>query len=135
MNRNRRRTRLLLTLLLLASFTLITLDYRAGSGNPFNFLRDAASAIFGPLERAATAVARPVGDVVSGLGHLGRDQDRINQLEKENSSLNEQLRLNELDKTRSAEVQKLLDLSGRGRFTIRTARVIGVGGGLGFEWT
>ena len=135
MNRDRRRTRLLLTLLLLTSFTLITLDYRSGSGTPFGFLRNAASAVFGPLERAASAIARPVGDAVSSVGHLGRDQKKINDLQKENADLRERLQLGELDTARAAELEKMNALAGAGGFTRVAARVIGVGSGLGFEST
>ena len=135
MNRDRRRTRLLLTLLLLTAFTLITLDYRAGSGNPFGFLRTAGDSVFGPLERGASAVARPVGDILDDLAHLGRDRDRINELEQENADLKENARLNELEATRAPQVEKLLNLAGRGRFRIAPARVVGIGSGLGFEWT
>lgn len=132
--RDRRRTRLLLTLLLLSAFTLITLDYRSG-GSPFGFLRSAASGIFGPLERAATAIARPVGNAVSELGHLGSDRSRIKQLQDENDRLNEQLRLGQLDKTRLDEFNKMYRLTQQGRMRTVAARVVGLGGGLGFERT
>ena len=135
MNRNRRRSRLLLTLLLLTSFTLITLDYRSGSGTPFGFLRDATSSVFGPLERAATAIARPVGDAVSSLSHLGRDKKRIDDLERQNAELQERLRLGELDQARRTELEKMNALAGRAEFTRVAARVIGGGAGLGFEST
>jgi rod shape-determining protein MreC len=132
--RDRRRTRLLLTLLLLTAFTLITLDYRSG-GSPFSFLRSGASAIFGPLERAATAIARPVGNAVSSLGHLGRDQARIKKLQDENARLNEQLRLGQLDKNRLDEFNRMYRLSQQGQMKTVAARVVALGGGLGFEWT
>lgn len=131
----RRRTRLLLTLLLLVSFTLITLDYRAGAGSPFDSLRSAASAVFGPLERAASAIARPVGDAISSVGHLGRDKKKIDQLEQDNADLRERLRLDQLTDGRAMELQKLYDLTQRGRYTTVAARVIAVGAGLNFEWT
>jgi rod shape-determining protein MreC len=123
-----------LTLLLLTAFTLITLDYRSG-GSPFSFLRSAASAIFGPLERAATAIARPVGDAVSDIGHLGSDQAQIRKLQDENAALQEQLRLGQLDHSRLVELQNLDQLTARGRFETKAARVIAVGGALGFERT
>ncbi|MFL6239232.1 MAG: rod shape-determining protein MreC [Actinomycetes bacterium] len=132
--RDRRRARLLLTLLLLTAFTLITLDYRSG-GSPFGFLRSAASSVFGPLERAATAIAKPVGNAVSDLGHLGRDRSHIKQLEDENAQLNEQLRLGQLDKTRLDEFNRMYGLTQRGRMRTVAAHVIGLGGGLGFERT
>lgn len=123
-----------MTLLLLTAFTLITLDYRSG-GSPFSFLRSAASAIFGPLERAATAIARPVGDAVSGLGHLGSDQTRIRKLQDENAALQQQLRLGQLEHDRVGEYERMYQLTARGRFTTKAARVIGIGGALGFEQT
>jgi rod shape-determining protein MreC len=132
--RDRRRTRLLLTLLLLTAFTLITLDYRSG-GSPFGFLRTAGSAIFGPLERGASAIARPIGDAVSSLGHLGQDRSRINKLEDENARLQEQLRLGELNQTRLSELQKMYRLSQQGRMLTKGAHVVGLGDGLGFERT
>jgi rod shape-determining protein MreC len=132
--RDRRRTRLLLTLLLLTAFTLITLDYRGG-GSPFGFLRSGASAIFGPLERAATAIARPVGHAVTSLGHLGRDRSRINKLQDENRQLQDQLRLDMLNRDRLTELQNMYGLTQRGRMRTVAAHVIGLGGGLGFEWT
>jgi rod shape-determining protein MreC len=120
--------------LLLTAFTLITLDYRSG-GSPFGFLRGAADGIFGPLEKAATAIARPVGNAVSDLGHLGRDRSQIRKLQNENAQLQEELRLGQLDHARYLELQKLYGLTQRGRMRTVAARVIALGGGLGFEWT
>jgi len=45
--RNARRARLVLTLLLLAAFTLITLDYRSGAGNGLRNMSERAHAFGG----------------------------------------------------------------------------------------
>src|SRR4028119_1645161 len=59
MNRDTRRTRALLFLLLLTSITLITVDHRGGDDSPLAGLRSFAAAVFGPVEKAAAAIPRP----------------------------------------------------------------------------
>jgi rod shape-determining protein MreC len=135
MNRDRRRTRLLLGLLLLTTFTLITLDSRSGSGSPFGFLRGIGNGIFGPIEKAASAIARPVGNAVSDLGHVGRDRSKINRLQRRVDELEQQARLGHLDKSRYQELLRLYSLTQRGRYSTVAAHVVATGPGLGFEWT
>ncbi|HET7531083.1 MAG TPA: rod shape-determining protein MreC [Mycobacteriales bacterium] len=130
--RDSRRARLVLALLLLTAFTLITLDYRAGSGGP---LRAIGGAVFGPVERAVSAVARPVGSFFSSLGHLSSYKSTNDKLRKENQQLREQLRLTDSDRAHLTSAERLLDLAGRGQFRIVPAQVVAVEGALGFEWT
>jgi rod shape-determining protein MreC len=124
-----------LVLLLLTAFTLITLDFRAGHSGPFGALRGVASAVFGPIERAVTAVVRPVGDTFASVGHLGRYKHEVADLKAENARLNAQLRTSDADRRQLAEMQGLLHLAGRGQFRVVGARVVGIGRSLGFEWT
>ena len=133
--RETRRTRLVLTLLVLTAFTLITLDFRAGSGSPFERLRGATSAAFGPVEEAIAAVVRPIGGFFSGLGELGSYKSKAARLEKENASLRAQLHLTDAQRRELADVDKLLGISAAGRFRIVGAHVVAVGGARGFEWT
>src|SRR4051795_7895720 len=88
--RDNRRARLILAMLMLTAFTLITLDYRSGGGGP---LRSIGNAVFGPVERAVSAVARPIGSFFSSLGHLNSYKHDNNQLRAENQRLQEELRL------------------------------------------
>ena len=60
MNRDTRRTRTLLFLLLLTSITLIAIDHRGGEASPLRGLRSFAATVFGPVEKAAAAIAGPV---------------------------------------------------------------------------
>src|SRR4051812_6085042 len=85
--RDRRRSRVVLALLLLTSFTLISLDYRSGSGSPLSPLRGAVSAVVGPIERAAAAIVRPVRGVLDDIGNLGSSKKKIGKLEQENARL------------------------------------------------
>ena len=130
--RDNRRARLILAMLLLTAFTLITLDYRSGGGGP---LRSIGNAVFGPVERAATAVARPIGSFFSGLGHLNSYKSENNRLKAQNQRLLEQLRLTDADRAHLAAAEKLLNLAGRAQFRIVAARVIAYGSSLGFEST
>jgi rod shape-determining protein MreC len=130
--RDSRRARLVLALLLLTAFTLITLDYRAGSGGP---LRAVGNAVFGPIERAVSDVARPVGSFFSSLGHLSSYKSSNAKLRKQNQRLRDQLRLTDGDRSHLSSAEKLLGLAGRAQFRIVPAQVVAVEGALGFEWT
>ena len=76
--RDNRRTRVVLALLLLTAFTLITLDIRGGSGSG---LRGFGQRVFGPVERAAAAVVRPITDFVDGLTNISSNADKIAALD------------------------------------------------------
>ncbi|HEX9343617.1 MAG TPA: rod shape-determining protein MreC [Actinomycetota bacterium] len=67
-----RRARMLLVLLLLASITVITIDFREGQSGPVAQLQRVSVAAFGPLQRGVSAVVRPVGAFFSGIGQIGR---------------------------------------------------------------
>ena len=133
--RDTRRTRLLLALLLVTSFTLLTVDYRTGPSSPLNGLRSAAAAVFGPVERAATAVADPVRGALNGLGGIGSSGNKIDRLTEENASLREQVRTGTLAQSRAGELDKLLKTASLGRYKIVPAQVVGVGSAQGFAWT
>ena len=81
MNRDTRRTRIVLALLLVVSLAVVTLDYRGGDQSPVDSLRDLVAGALGPVESAAGAVARPVADTVSALGDLGSQHERITTLD------------------------------------------------------
>jgi rod shape-determining protein MreC len=130
--RNARRARLVLTLLLLAAFTLITLDYRSGAGSG---LRRAASTIFGPIEGVVNDVVHPIGSFFSSLGHLNGYKHENQTLRKQVGELRGQLRLTQRERNEYAQDQKLLHLAGLAQFRVVAARVIAYGGALGFEST
>lgn len=127
------RTRLVLTLLVLTAFTLITLDYRAGSGSPFGHIRRAAAAVLGPVESAVAAVVRPVADAFSSIG--GGDGADVRRLEKDNAALRAELRQDTAGRQRLSQLEKLTGLAGTARMRIVAANVVAIGGSGGFEWT
>lgn len=126
------RPRLVLALLVLTSFTLITLDVRAGQGSPLDGLRGAADAVLGPPQRAVGAAARSVGGVLHDVGELGRDGE-LEQLRAENERLQGRLREGQAQARRLAELDALLGAVGEDATV--PARVTGFGPGLGFART
>src|SRR5205823_13556271 len=126
------RARFVLALFLLTALTLITVDYRTNGGGP---LRSIGNAVFGPVERAVSAVARPIGSFFSSLGHLSGYRSENERLRKRNQELVRRLRLTDIDRAHLAAAEKLLHLAGAAQFRIVPARVVAVGSTLGFEWT
>jgi rod shape-determining protein MreC len=78
------RPRFTLFLLILTSVTVITLDYRGDAGGVIDSIKGTAQDAFAPVQDAADAAFRPVGDFFQGITHYGA-------LEKENARLRDQL--------------------------------------------
>ena len=87
--RDNRRTRFVLGALLLASFTLITLDLR-GDGGPVSGIRSAPARCSARSSAAVSSVVTPIGNFFGGLTE--DEQARLEQLEKENAELRLQQR-------------------------------------------
>jgi len=135
MNRDTRRTRTLLFLLLLTSITLIAVDHRGGDQSPLRGLRSFAATVFGPVEKAASAIAGPVSEAVDSVGSLGQGKDQAAELGKENEDLRRQLRSSELARNRAAELDDLLHIAGAGGYGVVPAQVIAIGAAQTFSWT
>ena len=126
------RARVILALLLLTAFTLVTLDYRGGGGGP---LRRIGNAVFGPIEDAAAAVARPIGSFFASIGHLSGYRHDNEQLRKQVSQLRQELRLTDSQRAHLASMEQLLHLDQTAQYRIVAARITAVGSSLGFEST
>ena len=134
MYRDSRRTRIVLALLILTSFTLITIDYRAGDGTALRGLRQAAASVFGPVQRAVTSAVRPIGNALSTLGDLGGLNDEVKRLRDENIDLRNKLHQFDDISRENAELRKLNGLTTRGGYKTVRCRVTALGPG-NFEWT
>lgn len=84
MSRRSARPRFTLLLLVLTAVTLLTLDERSGGVGVVGVVRDGARDAFAPVQDAADAALRPVGDFFQGAVHYG-------DVEKENARLRQQL--------------------------------------------
>ena len=76
----RRRPGLTIGILILASITIITLDYRGNAQGAITKLKNAASDAFSPVQRGVDDLTRPVGGFLAGAVHGG-------ELEEENAKL------------------------------------------------
>lgn len=122
-----RRLRLLLAVLLAASITIITIDYRSGGDGPLDKVGRAALAVLGPVQEGLARVLRPVGNFLAGFTQVPSLRERVASLEQENASLRAQqeqvadvLRENE-------SLRRLLVLRERFGFRTMAAQVVGVG--------
>jgi rod shape-determining protein MreC len=122
-----RTGRLVLGVLLLAAFGLITLDARGTA--QLGRLRHAAAAVFGPVERAAAGVARPVAGLVAAIAGAPAAARQVQVLESQNQRLRAELNAAQLRRADAVQLDRLLQLAGRGGYRIVAARVIGIGDG------
>jgi rod shape-determining protein MreC len=135
MIRDSRRTRFVLGFLLLVAFGLVTLDARGEERSAIDPLRGLAATLFGPIERAATFVAKPVTATVDTVGRIRDQKGEIDGLEKQNDELRGKLRAAELDRAAARQLDALLGAANRGRFKVIGAHVVGFGPEQGFSWT
>ncbi len=133
--RDTRESRLLLVLLVAIAFALITVDIRGGEDSPVDGARQGAATVFGPIEDGVSAAVDPVGNAVSAIRDSGERHDRLAELEKENAALEAKLGSDDRNRSRLAQLDKMLKLSGAGQYGIKGAQVIAIGAAQGFSWT
>jgi len=117
------------------AFALITVDIRGGDASPLNGARNAAASVFGPAERAVAGAVNPAADTIRAIRDSGDHNAKLQSLERQNADLKQRLATAELDRTRSAELTKMLGAAGAGQYTIKAAQVVAVGAAQGFSWT
>ena len=134
-DRHRRPSRTALVLLLLACFTLITLDARGGDDSPVDPLRAAVGEVLGPVEEVAAAVTRPIVAVPQFFTGTSALRSDVARLEAENAHLRGQLATSEVDRNRARELDGLLAVSRRSGRTLVPARVVAMGPAQAFSRT
>lgn len=125
--RDTRRTRLLLSVLLIAALVLITLDYRDGSASPLRGLRSFGGSVFGGAERGVSAVTQPVTGLFSGSA--GSSGSQVATLQTQVTRLRAELSREQLSRAQYAQLRRLLQVAGRGGYRIVAADVIAVSQG------
>ncbi|HEY6787173.1 MAG TPA: rod shape-determining protein MreC [Trebonia sp.] len=118
-----RRTRLVLAVLLVAAIALITVSYRDGGTSGAT---GAGNVIFGPAERVAGDVTRPI----AGFFHAATNDDasEIASLQTQNDQLRAQLSHLQISQQDDVQLKRLLQLNAKGGYQIVTASVIAAGG-------
>ena len=82
-----RRHRLLLAVLLIASLTIVTLDFRSTGPGPLDAVGRVTLSVLGPVQRGLSAIVSPIGGFLSGLGRGGSLRSQVDRLERENAQL------------------------------------------------
>jgi rod shape-determining protein MreC len=90
-SRRARRPRLTIGLLILASITIITLDYRGDAHGAISGIRRAAHDAFAPVQDAVDAVTRPIGSFLAGATHAGAIEQQNAKLRAEIGRLQRQV--------------------------------------------
>jgi rod shape-determining protein MreC len=134
-DQHQRPSRGVLVLLLLASFTIITLDVRGGDRSPVDPLRTVAGNVFGPAEKVTASVVRPFQAVPEFFTTTGSLQQEVRRLEAENASLRGQLATSSVARQRAAELDGLLERSADTGYAVVPARVVAHGPAQSFSRT
>jgi rod shape-determining protein MreC len=121
-----RRTRLLLSVLLIVALALITVDYRDSDAGPIKALRDFGGSVFGTTERVSAAAVRPLTSLIGGSGG---QSSQVSALQAQVTRLRTELGQAQLSQQQSAQLQKLLQTAGTGRYRIVAATVIAISEG------
>jgi rod shape-determining protein MreC len=110
--------------LLIVALALITLDYRDSSAGPLRSLNNFGGSVFGPVENVAGDVTRPVAQLVDGVKGAPSANSKISALQSQNAQLRAELSQARVDKADSAQLKRLLQLSGRGGYRVVAANVV-----------
>ena len=86
-SRRSRRPRLTIFLLVLASISIITLDYRGDAHGLISGVKRVAQDAFSPVQDAVDAVIRPAGSFLAGALHAGAIEEQNAKLRAENGRL------------------------------------------------
>lgn len=108
MSTTRRNTsqRLTLVILVLASITAITLDYRGQASSGITSVRNAARDVLSPVQRVLSDVLRPIGDFFSGAVNYGSAVSQNQQLRSQLGALRREALQNQ---TAEHQLQQILN--------------------------
>jgi rod shape-determining protein MreC len=130
-----RPSRAVMAALLLASLTLITLDYRGGSDSPVEPARRAVGEVLGPVETATTAAVRPFTAVPQWFRSRDALGEDLAELRAENARLRSESATAGYDRNRLAEFDSLTTAAGDLGYALVPARVVGLGPTQSFSRT
>ena len=135
LDKSERPRRSVLMALVLASATLITLDYHGGSDSPVEPVRRAVGEGFGPVEGTTAAIIRPfmaVPDFLRSTDNLRQD---VARLESQNAELRRTVETSDLDRNRLAELEGLTRTARSTGYSLVPAHVIAMGSRQSFSQT
>jgi rod shape-determining protein MreC len=131
----RRPSRAVLVLLLLASFTVITLDVRGDENSPLDPVREATGEVVGPVEATTAIAVRPFMVIPQLLRSTHGLREDLTRLKAENARLENELAAAGVDRNRVAELDGLLATSKETGYALVPSRVVAMGPAQTFSRT
>ena len=122
--RRSRRPRLTIGLLVLASITIITLDFRGDAHGEIASLKSGASDAFSPVQRGVDAVTHPIGSFLAGAFDGGELEEENSKLRLANSRLEQQVLAGQARANTLQALEKLEHLPWTNGIATVTAQVI-----------
>ncbi|HUC37387.1 MAG TPA: rod shape-determining protein MreC [Acidimicrobiales bacterium] len=122
----RSRRSLTIGLLVLASITIITLDYRGGGHGAVSALKRAAHDTFAPVQSGVDAVVRPIGSFLAGAVHYGSVQNQNAKLRAEIGRLEQQVLQGAASRQELKTLEQLDHLPWANGIPTVTAQVVGL---------
>ncbi len=119
--------------LVLASLTLITLDYHGGDDSPVESARRVVGEVFGPVETGTATAIRPFTAVPDWFRSRGALNDDVARLEAENSRLRSQAATADYDRNRLQEYDGLTAAADDLGYALVPARVVALGPAQSFS--
>lgn len=129
-----RRTRVVLTMLVLAALTFIILDLRGGQG-PLSGVRNVGANVIGTVERVAATIFSPITGASSWWSTTRDQSTQIRTLTAENERLRGEAKTFANDLARVKALDDLLGVASVGQYRVVPAEVIAVGPAQDFSWT
>lgn len=130
----RRRTRILIGVLLFVALLLITLDVRGGGDGVLDRLRGTATGVLQPVQDGFSTLVRPLGTATDGVRELFSLRSDNADLRQRVEDLEERRRVVADLERENRELQALLDLEERLGFETVAARTVALAPSS-FEWT
>ena len=96
--------------LVVASLTIITIDYREGDSGPLAAMGRTARTFMAPLQEAVTNVTRPVGNFFSGVAHLPSLAQENTNLKAQVADLQARINATSQIEAQNTELLNLLNL-------------------------
>lgn len=121
-------------MLVLASITVLTLDYHGEANRIINGVRNRIGDGLSPIQRAVAAVLHPIGDTVDGAFHYGALQQQNQALQAELGQMRRQLAADQQARAEARGVLRLDQLPWIGNISQRDAVVLS-GPSSDFEYT
>lgn len=129
----RRRARVVLAVLVLASLVLVTADFRS-EGGPLDGLRGVATSVMEPVQRGLASAVRPVVDVFTNAGELWSIREDNELLQTRVEALEQRELSTEAIERENARLRALLDLREANEWETVTASTVAFTPS-NFEWT